>query len=330
VRASRLVLFLVATCSLVVAGAAIGAVGLRPVQSISLPRATGVAVSPDGRTVYVRRGIGSLGALAVFARNRYTGRLTRIQCVARHVRGCVDGRGLETPSAIAIPRDGTSVYVTAANGRSVGIYRRAASGRLTSAGSVQGLAHPLSVAVSPDGATVYVGGDRLWVFSRQRGGGLRLVQTVSEPARALAATNGAVYAGSGGGAHGTLVAYDRAGDGTLTESARVDSTAVPGIQQPAQLVAARGAVFLASTVSGAVTRFDPTLDETAIARGLPLAFGLAVTDRVYVAYRDGVAAFEPADLKAAGKTRLTRATGVGGWGRHVYAASRDRVSAYAR
>jgi DNA-binding beta-propeller fold protein YncE len=304
--------------------------GIRPVQSVSLPRASGAAVSADGRTVYVRRGGGSLGALAVYARNRSTGKLTQIQCVARQVRGCAPGRGLETPSALAVSRDGTSLYVTAANGRSVGIYRRAATGKLTSVGSVQGLAHPLSVAVSPDGASVYVGGDRLWVFARGRGGNLRLVQTLAEPARALAATNSALYAGSGGGAHGTLVAYGRAADGTLTETARVDPTAAPGIQQPAQIVAARGAVFVASTVSGAVTRFDASLTETCIQRGLPLAFGLAVTDRVYVAYRDGIAALAPADLQRAGTVRLTRATGVAGWGRHVYSVSRDRVTAFAR
>jgi DNA-binding beta-propeller fold protein YncE len=315
---------------LVATAAALGAAGLRQTQSVPLLRAAGIAVSPDGHSVYARRGVGSLGALAVFARNGATGRLTQIQCVARRVRGCASGGGLETPSALAIPRDGTSLYVTALNGRSVGIYRRASSGRLTAAGSVTGLAHPLTVAVSPDGTTVYVGGDRLWVFARARGGGLRLVQTLPDPARALAATAATVYAGSGGGAHGTLGAYARAADGTLTETARTDSTAVPGIQQPAQIVAARGALYVVSTVSGAVTRFDTSLGQTGIARGLPLAYGLAVTDRVYVAYRDGIAALAPADLQRAGTVRLTRATGVAGWGRHVYAVSRDRVTAFAR
>jgi DNA-binding beta-propeller fold protein YncE len=331
VRGKRqLAVVLVTVCYLVVTAVALGAVGLRQVQSVPLVRVAGIVVSPDGHSVYVRRGVGSLGALAVFARNGATGKLTQLQCVARRVRGCVSGGGLETPSALAIPRDGANLYVTALNGRSVGIYRRATSGRLAAAGSVTGLAHPLSVAVSPDGATVYVGGDRVWVFARARGGGLRLLQTLPEPARALAATDAAVYAGSGGGAHGTLVAYARGADGTLTESARTDSTAVPGIQQPAQIVAARGAVYVVSTVSGAVTRFDASLGQTAVARGLPLAYGLAVTDRVYVAYRDGVAAFAPADLERAAATRLTRATGVAGWGRHVYAASRDRVTAFAR
>ena len=137
VGSRRLAVVLVPVCCLAGAAVAVGATGVRQVQTVPLPRATGIAVSPGGRLVVARSGVGSLGTLTVF-RRAATGKLTRLQCVTRHARRCLDGRGLETPSAIAIPRDGTNLYVTAANGRSVGSYR-IVGGKLALAGSVAGL-----------------------------------------------------------------------------------------------------------------------------------------------------------------------------------------------
>jgi DNA-binding beta-propeller fold protein YncE len=305
--------------------------GLVQAQTLAVPRAAGVAAF--GNTVYVRAGVGSLGQLRVFARDPRSGKLRQLQCVARHAARCTDGRGLETPSAIAVSPDGRSLYVTAANGRAVGVYARAASGKLTARGSVGGLSHPQSVAVSPDGRSVYVGGDRLWVFARAASGALSLVESQPTGAQAVAVApdGSAVYAGSGGGYHGSLTAFARdPATGTLTETAAVSSPATPGIEQPAQLVATRDALYAVGTVSGAVTRFDPTLAQTGIARGLPLAFGIAVTsDRVYAAYRDGLAVLSR-DLGRLGGTPLRHATGVAVGGRSVYAASSGRITTFSR
>jgi DNA-binding beta-propeller fold protein YncE len=314
VGSRRLALLLVTVCYLAGAAVAVGATGLRPVQTVPLPRATGIAVSPDGRLVVARSGVGSLGALTVFRRGA-NGKLRKLQCVTRHARRCLDGRGLETPSAIAIPRDGANLYVTAANGQSVGSYR-IVGGKLALAGSVAGLAHPLSVAVSPDGATVYVGGDRIWIFDRARGGGLVLRDTIAAPARALAATATALYAASSG----SIVAY--APDGT-----EVGGAESPSLKLPSQLAVAHGFVYAVSL--GNVSRWTLSLESAGTAGALPLAFGLAVTDRVYVAYRDGVAAFA-LDLRRAGTRRLDHATGVAGWGRSVYAVSRAGVTVLSR
>jgi 6-phosphogluconolactonase (cycloisomerase 2 family) len=292
---------------------------------------TGVVVSRDGRNVYVRNGVGSRGSLGVFTRNGASGRLTQVECVARRARPCVDGRGLETPAALALSPDGKSLYAAARNGRAVGIYRRVAHGNLRAAGSVTGIAHPGALAVSPDGRFVYVGGDRLWIYSRSAGG-LRLVATVAQPATALALSGdgGTLYAGAGGGAHGTVVAFARdAATGGLTESARVDAPATPGIQQPAQIVVARGSVYVVSTVSGSVARFDRALQPTALARGLPRAFGLAVSDRVWVAYRDGVASFSLA-LARGPRAALKDATGVAAYGRYAYATSPAGITVLRR
>jgi hypothetical protein len=290
---------------------AAAAVLLTPIQTVPLPRATGVAASADGRMVVARSGVGSLGALTVFRRGK-DGRLTRLQCVTRHAARCLDGRGLETPSALALPRDGTNLYVTAANGRSLGIYR-IAGGRLAYAGSVTGLAHPLAVAVAPAGDTVYVGGDRIWAYERMRGGGLVLRQTIDAPADALAVDAGTLYASSAG----RLTAYARAG------LAEIASAAAPQLGRPSQLVLARGSLYAVSP--GSVSRWTTGLERTASAGGLPLAFGLAVTDRVYVAYRDGVAALSPG-LRPLGTRRLDHATGVAASGAYVYAISRDGLA----
>ena len=305
--------------------------GLTQVQSLAVPRATGVVTFRN--TVYVRAGVGSLGELRVFARDARTGKLRQLQCVGRNATRCTEGRGLETPSSIAVSPDGHSLYVTAANGRAVGVYARRPGGTLITRGSVTGLAHPRSVAVSADGRNVYAGGDRLWVFARAASGALKLVETqpVGAQALAVAPDGSAVYAGSGGGYHGSLTAFARDPDtGKLTETSTVSSPATPGIQQPAQLVATRDALYAVATVSGAVTRFDSALTGTRIARRLPLAFGLAVSaDRVQVAFRDGVAVLDR-DLRRLGTVKLHHATGVAASGSSVYAVSTDRVTVFAR
>jgi DNA-binding beta-propeller fold protein YncE len=303
--------------------------GCSHAQAVSQP--TGIALA--GGTVYVRNGVGSRGSLGVFARNARTSRLGQIQCVARRARPCVDGRGLETPSAVAGSPDGRSVYVTAATGRSVGVYARARTGKLSARGSVAGIGHPHAVAVSPDGRNVYVGGDRLWTFRRASSGALVLAGSVAQQVTAVAVSpdGSMVYAAGGGGRHGTLVSYAREPDtGALTADVQLDETTAQGLEQPAQLVALRDSVYLVSTVSGAVTRFDTTLHPLAIQRGYPAAFGLAVTAKyVYVAYRSGIGVLSR-QLARQSTVRLKGATGVATAGRSVYAVSPGRITAFTR
>lgn len=74
-----------------------------------------VAVSPDGRHLYVSSGGSSGGGLLILRRSPRTGRLSTIRCLQDRVygreRGCRRVNGLAGASAIAVSGDGRRVYV---------------------------------------------------------------------------------------------------------------------------------------------------------------------------------------------------------------------------
>jgi DNA-binding beta-propeller fold protein YncE len=149
--------------------------------------ADAVAVSPDGKHVYVA----AFGAVAAFARNKLTGVLTQLPglhgCISNNGSGgtCVDGT-VFNPVSIAISRDGKHVYVGSfLSGAVAAFARNKLTGVLTqlpgldgcvggpgSGGQctdAKGLGHVFSVAVSPDGKHVYTassGSDAVAIFAR--------------------------------------------------------------------------------------------------------------------------------------------------------------------
>jgi DNA-binding beta-propeller fold protein YncE len=153
-----------------------------------------IAVSPDGKDVYVAAGKGN--AIAIFGRNPETGALTQSKgkagCVAaKAAEGCALAIGLIGPNSIAISGDGKNVYATSREGASLTTFlRNRKTGALrelppSAAGCISGLplpgctagralTGPDVVVVSPDGKNVYVGdffGNAVASFSRSRGSG---------------------------------------------------------------------------------------------------------------------------------------------------------------
>jgi DNA-binding beta-propeller fold protein YncE len=138
-----------------------------------------VAVSPDGKNVYVASGgqaVGDRSALVRFNRNRTTGAISQpagaAGCVSEDGSGpCADGHGLAFAMSVAVSPDGKNVYVASEGGGVARFNRNSTTGAITqpagSAGCVSDdgsgpcadghglLFGAWSVAVSPDGKSVY-------------------------------------------------------------------------------------------------------------------------------------------------------------------------------
>jgi DNA-binding beta-propeller fold protein YncE len=225
-----------------------------------LEGASGVAVSPDGDNVYVASFLSD--AIAIFDRAS-NGTLTAQPCIQNTgregciVRGGTTTDGLDGAYDVAVSPDGDSVYVVSYTGNTLAIFDRAGDGSLTPAGCIDddggldtcstqapGLDGPRSVTVSPDGDQVYVGSfldDAVVTFTRAGDGGLTFAGCIQN-------TGGTDCTGTGGTTPGldglssvavssdgeslysaalasdALVAFDRAGNGTLSPRTCVQNT----------------------------------------------------------------------------------------------------------
>jgi DNA-binding beta-propeller fold protein YncE len=175
----------------------------------ALAGASWVAVSADGRDVYV--GAGRSSAVDTFARARRTGALRQLRgragCVAPTGRGgCAVGRGLRAARPVELSGDGRNLYAGTLNGlavfardRRTGVLRQLAGARgcvaesgVEGCGRGRGLAAVRALAVARDGRFVYAaarGDDAVTVFARSsRSGALRQLPgaagCLSEQARA--------------------------------------------------------------------------------------------------------------------------------------------------
>ena len=201
-------------------------------------------VSSDGANVYVTGWYGD--ALAVFARDAQSGQLTFLEAYHNGVNG-VDGLG--NPTGVAVSPDGANVYVIGEDSGAITAFARdPLSGRLTFVQvqrnglpgpdpSVHGFAVSYGLAVSPDGAHVYVGGhaeeNDVAVFARDALSGMltpiEVAPTGWPPTDAVRVSpDGAhVYAAGGPGA---ITAFQRdAATGRLTRLATWQREGVSGV-----------------------------------------------------------------------------------------------------
>lgn len=161
----------------------------------ALQGAEGVAVSPDGRNVYVAARVSD--AIAVLDRDPETGLLTQSSgddgCIdAAGAEECAEGRALDGASQVEVSADGEYVYVaSSATHGGIAVFRRdPESGDLTQAEGTAGcvnengsegcadgfsvLTRPEDVELSPDDGFAYVAsrpGDQIVVFERDGGDG---------------------------------------------------------------------------------------------------------------------------------------------------------------
>lgn len=143
--------------------------------------ANDVAVSPDGKSVYV---VGYYDdAIVRFDRNPATGALAPMGCIADvGVPSCgVNQQGLDDPYGVAVSPDGKSVYVAAEGDNSVVEFARdTTTGALTGQGcfditainacglsrQFESLGGASDVVVSPDNLSVYVTGNNAHAVTR--------------------------------------------------------------------------------------------------------------------------------------------------------------------
>lgn len=161
--------------------------------SALLAEPTGIAVSPDGRSVYVTDS--TLDGVLNFDRladGSLVAKAGALGCVSEDGSGgdCADGRALTGASDLSISPGSDNVYVSAIDGDAVAVLDRAVSGKITQQSGTGGcvmvdgassnctdaraLDGPLRVVISPDGENVYVSSlvsGAISVFDRDQGSG---------------------------------------------------------------------------------------------------------------------------------------------------------------
>ncbi len=164
-----------------------------------LRRAYDVAASPDGKHVYA---VGrSDHSIATFARNDSSGRLSYL---GRKRHGRQGVKRMRYPEALAISPDGNYVYVVSYLDNSIVVFSRDAnSGSLSyvehqrqGQNGVDGMQRPRGLAISSDGANVYVAafsGDALAVFARKTNDGtLQFIEHFKDNTNGVDGLNGAI------------------------------------------------------------------------------------------------------------------------------------------
>ena len=176
-----------------------------PTTAYGIQQADQIIVSPDGRSAYVASddGYGQYpgdNALVGFSRDRVSGQLEPTgQCFQPiafgNKRRCVHKRGMWNLSNLVMSPDGKSLYGVAIESGSVQHFRRAKkTGKLKPAGCLEDdlgpfrechretpqLVAPESLAISPNGRSIYAAGEVLTHLVRRKDGSLRATGCVKD------------------------------------------------------------------------------------------------------------------------------------------------------
>ncbi|MBJ7348775.1 MAG: beta-propeller fold lactonase family protein [Thermoleophilaceae bacterium] len=161
----------------------------------SIKGAFGLAISPDGNSVYVAAGGATQSATPGQSVTRFArgvgGVLTEASCLSSGgTNGCGDltNDSLEAPRSVAVSADGKDLYVASGVDGAISHFTLAADGSMTEADCLAdfaangcgalanvSLGEARTVTISPDGASVYVasqGDDSITTFDRGANGAL--------------------------------------------------------------------------------------------------------------------------------------------------------------
>jgi DNA-binding beta-propeller fold protein YncE len=306
-------------------------IGCEP--GIGLFDARALAVSPDGKSVYVASG----DAIAIFNRNP-DGTLDQLPgtagCISQEVTpGCQPGTGLGHPAGVAVSPDGESVYVASGSGF-VAIFSRNPDGTLEqlpgTSGCIShgvipgcqpgaGLEASQSVTASPDGKSVYVAsGSAIAIFKRNPDGTLVQPSGASgciapggsegcQPVIGLDGANSVATSPDGKSVYvtsssGFVAIFNRSADGSLVQSPGtagcISQGGSEGCQPGIGLDGARGVatssdgrnVYVASD-SGAVAIFDRAVPPPPADTLAPTISGFRLTPKRFNAAPKGRSSF---------------------------------------
>jgi DNA-binding beta-propeller fold protein YncE len=164
-----------------------------------------VVISPDGTSVYAG---GETGSIATFTRNTSTGALTFTECIG-YLPECNRPSvyfAVNEPLSLAISPDGANLYAGNFNNDLVDVFsREAGTGKLTFTGCNGHFAEepaacseppkgvpegPLQIAISPDGADLYVASDSsVSEFARGSSGALTFAGCIGQVLGVCGETN---------------------------------------------------------------------------------------------------------------------------------------------
>jgi DNA-binding beta-propeller fold protein YncE len=247
----------------------------------ALATPTDVAVTPDGKQVYVTAS-GS-GSITWLARNGDTGQITFAGCLsddggtglAGSDGQCTDGDSIDGPRAVALSPDGASLYAAASTGGVLSFSRNGDTGQLQQLGCIRdhveegdcldrfALGGVRGITVSPDGKNVYAvaaGSDSIIRLDRDTStGALTFRDCISDDGTNGLCTDGEAMRGANGvavspdgksvyvsaGASGSVLSFRRDTDtGELTQTGCELNNAPPGPCDRAQALAGASSVAI--------------------------------------------------------------------------------------